>query len=114
MSKYAVYRSAAPYFDLVRGALGDLVERKHFFDIVSDDIIYEVLYEIAGWPRVIKGRTDLMAAFRGYVDNIALRSANELIFAQDGRRPRRRHRIRGSWDSHPDWREIRKSLLFDH
>ena len=51
MSKYAVYRSAAPYFDLVRGALGDLVEGKHFFDIVSDDIIYEVLYEISGWPR---------------------------------------------------------------
>ena len=29
------------------GALGDLVEGKHFFDIVSDDIIYEVRYEIA-------------------------------------------------------------------
>ena len=63
------------------------MKAKHFFDIVSDDIIYEVLYEIAGWPRVIKGRTDLMAAFRGYVDNIALRSANELILhkTDDGR-----------------------------
>jgi len=91
MSKYAVYRSAAPYFDLVRGALRELVEGKHFFDIVSDDIIYEVLYEIAGWPRVIKGRTDLMAAFRGYVDNIALRSANELILHKTplSRLPRR-------------------------
>jgi uncharacterized protein len=37
MAKYAVYRSAAPYFDLVRGALRELVEGKHFFDIVSDD-----------------------------------------------------------------------------
>jgi uncharacterized protein len=79
MSKYAVYQNAAPYFDLVRGALGDLVDGKHFFDIITDDIIYEVLYNVPGWPRVIKGRTDLMAAFRGYVDNIALRSANELI-----------------------------------
>jgi ketosteroid isomerase-like protein len=79
MSKYAVYQNAAPYFDLVRGALGDLVDGKHFFDIITDDIIYEVLYDVPGWPRVIKGRTDLMAAFRGYVDNIALRSANELI-----------------------------------
>ena len=87
MSKYAVYQNAAPYFDLVRGALGDLVEGKHFFDIVSDDIIYEVLYDVPGWPRVINGRTDLMAAFRGYVDNIALRSANELILhkTDDGR-----------------------------
>ena len=87
MSKYAVYQNAAPYFDLVRGALGALVDGKHFFDIITDDIIYEVLYDVPGWPRVIKGRTGLMAAFRGYVDNIALRSANELILhkTDDGR-----------------------------
>jgi len=87
MSKYAVYQNAAPYFDLVRGALGDLVDGKHFFDIITDDIIYEVLYDVPGWPRVIKGRIDLMAAFRGYVDNIVLRSANKLILhkTHDGR-----------------------------
>ena len=87
MSRYAVYHNAAPYFDLVRGALGDLVDGKHFFDIITDDIIYEVLYDVPGWPRVIRGRTDLMAAFRGYVDNIVLRSANELILhkTDDGR-----------------------------
>ena len=40
-----------------------------------------------GWPRIILGRTDLMAAFRGYVDNIALRSADQLIVhkTDDGR-----------------------------
>ena len=87
MSKYAVYRNAAPYFDLVRAALGVLVDGEHFFDIITDDIIYEVLYDFPGWPRVIKGRTDLMAAFRRYVENIALRSANELILhkTDDGR-----------------------------
>jgi ketosteroid isomerase-like protein len=84
MSKYAVYQNAAPYFDLVRGALGDLVDGNHFFDIITDDIIYEVLYDIPGWPRMIKGRSDLMAAFRGYVDNIALRSANEVILHKTG------------------------------
>jgi uncharacterized protein len=87
MLKYAIYQNAAPYFDLVRGALGDLVDGKHFFDIITDDIIYEVLYDMPGWPRVVKGRSDLMAAFRGYVDNIALRSADDLILhkTDDGR-----------------------------
>lgn len=79
MPKYAAYQPAAPYFDLVRGALGDLVDGDHFFDVIDDDIIYEVLYDVSGWPRVIQGRTDLMAAFRGYVDNIALQSADQLI-----------------------------------
>ena len=79
MPEYAVYQNAAPYFDLVRGALDDLVDGRHFFDIVTDDINYEVLYNVPGWPREIRGRTNLMAAFRGYVNNVALRSANELI-----------------------------------
>lgn len=80
MSKpnYAAYEPAAPYFNLVRGALGDLVDGAHFFDIVADSVVYEVLYDL-GWPSVIKGRTDLMAAFRRYVDSIALQSADNLI-----------------------------------
>jgi uncharacterized protein len=77
--KYAVYEPAAPYFDLVRAALGDLVDGEHFFDIVAADAIYEVLYDVPGWPHVIRGRTDLMAAFAGYVDNVALQSADKLI-----------------------------------
>jgi uncharacterized protein len=77
--KYAAYEPAKSYFDLVRGALANLVNGEHFFDVVADDVVYEVLYEVPGWPRVIKGRTGLMAAFRGYVDNIALQSADKLI-----------------------------------
>jgi ketosteroid isomerase-like protein len=76
---YAAYEGAGPYFDLVRGALGNLVDGDHFFDVVAGDVVYEILYNIPGWPRVIKGRADLMAAFRDYVDNIALQSADELI-----------------------------------
>ena len=77
--KYAAYEAAAPYFDLVRGALGDLVDGDHFFDIVADDVVYEVLYDVPGLASRIQGRADLMAAFRGYVDNIALQSADNLV-----------------------------------
>ena len=77
--KYAAYEAAGPYFDLVRGALGDLVDGEHFFDILAEDVVYEVRYDIPGWPRVIRGRADLMARFSGYVENIALRSADQLI-----------------------------------
>ncbi len=83
----AAYKPAAPYFDLVRRALGDLVDGGHFFDIVADDIAYEVLYDLAGWPRIIRGRAELMAQFRLYCDNVELQSADKLIVheADDGR-----------------------------
>jgi ketosteroid isomerase-like protein len=76
---YAAYAPVKPYFDLVRGAVGALADGDHFFDAISDDMIYEVLYEIPGWPRVISGRAALMAAFVGYAANIRLRSADNLI-----------------------------------
>jgi ketosteroid isomerase-like protein len=85
--QYAAYEPAAPYFDLVRGALGSLVDGEHFFDIVTSGVVYEVLYDVPGWPRVIEGRTGLMEAFSGYVGNIALQSADKLIVhrTDDGR-----------------------------
>jgi ketosteroid isomerase-like protein len=85
--KYTAYEASRPYFELVRGALGDLVDGEHFFDIVADDVVYEVLYEFPGWPRIIQGRADLMAKFKGYGKNIELQSADQLIThkADDGR-----------------------------
>lgn len=76
--RYAAYAGAEPYFELIRTALGGLVDGDHFFDVVAEDIAYEVRYEL-GWPRVIRGRTDLMAAFRGYVGAIRIRSVDGLI-----------------------------------
>jgi hypothetical protein len=69
---YSPYAPAAPYFDLVRHALGEAVEGEHFFDIIAPDIAYEVLYDFPGWPRLTPGREALMDAFRGYVQHIAL------------------------------------------
>jgi ketosteroid isomerase-like protein len=96
--KYAAYEAAEPYFELVRGALGDLVDGEHFFDIVAEDVVYEVLYDVAGWPRIIQGRADLMAQFRGYCDHIELQSADKLIAhtTDDGRVVVIEYEVRGA------------------
>jgi ketosteroid isomerase-like protein len=76
---YAAYKPAAPYFDLVRGALDDLVDGEHFFDVVDEHTVYEVLYDLGGWPRIVRGRTALMAQFRGYVEAVELQAADHLV-----------------------------------
>ena len=76
---YAAYKPAAPYFDLVRGALGDLVDGDHFFDVVDEHTVYEVLYNLGGWPGIVRGRTALMAQFRGYVEAVRLDAADHLV-----------------------------------
>ncbi len=77
--KYTAYEGAGPYFELVRRALDDLVEGEHFFDIVIDDVVYEVLYDFPGWPRIVQGRADLMTLFKSYCSIIGLQSADRLI-----------------------------------
>ncbi len=76
---YAAFEASRPYFEMVRGALGDLVDGDHFFDVVAEDVIYEVLYDFPGWPRALRGRADLMAQFRGYGDHIKLHSTSHLL-----------------------------------
>ena len=62
------------------------VDGEHFFDVVDENTVYEVLYDL-GWPRIIRGRAALMAAFRGYGDSIAIRTADHLVThtTDDGR-----------------------------
>jgi ketosteroid isomerase-like protein len=43
---------------------------------------YEVLYDLGGWPRIVRGRTALMGQFRGYVEAIKLRAADHLVVHQ--------------------------------
>jgi ketosteroid isomerase-like protein len=97
MKKYAEYEAAEPYFELVRKALGDLVDGEHFFDIVADNIVYEVLYEL-GWPRWIEGRAEIMNQFGGYGDYIKLQSADHLIAhkADNGRTVVIEYEVRGT------------------
>lgn len=76
--KDAIDGPVQPYFDLVRGALGDGVDGAHFFDCVADDVVYEVLYDFPGWPRVIEGRAELMERFAGYGQHIVLHAADHL------------------------------------
>ena len=84
--KYSAYTGAEPYFELVRMALGAIFSGEHFFDIIADDVVYEVRYDL-GWPRVVRGRTELMSLFLGYVGSIRLRAADKLIVnkADNGR-----------------------------
>jgi len=77
-SNYTDFKALKPYTDLMRKGLGDLVDGEHFFDTIAENALFEFLYEFPGWPRVIRGRANLMDAYSGYGDNIKLRSADHL------------------------------------
>jgi uncharacterized protein len=86
-AKYEVYEALRPYFELVVKGLNGLVDGEHYFDTVAEDAVFEFLYEFPGWPRTLRGRAELMAAYSGYGNSIKLHSADKLAVhhAENGR-----------------------------
>jgi ketosteroid isomerase-like protein len=77
--KYAAFHALDPFFEIIQKGLAGLVDGEHFFDKMAEDVVFESLYELPGWPRTICGPAELMDALSGYGDNIKLLSSGGLI-----------------------------------
>jgi len=86
-SDYADFHSLDPFFDVVMEGLSPFVDGEHYFDALADDVLFEFLYEIPGWPRVTQGRDNLKALYSGYGRNIRLERGDALVVhpSDDGR-----------------------------
>lgn len=86
-SDYAGFDALDPFFDVVMEGLSPFVDGEHYFDTLADDVLFEFRYEIPGWPRVTRGRDNLMALYSGYGRNIRLGRGDALVVhpSDDGR-----------------------------
>ena len=79
MSKYAGFEALDPYFAIVQEGLRDFVEGDHYFDLFAEDAIFESRYQFPGWPVMIRGRANLIAALSGYGKSIRIHAADGLV-----------------------------------
>jgi ketosteroid isomerase-like protein len=77
-SDYAVH-ALDPFFKVVMEGLSKFVDGERYFDTLSEDVLFEFLYEFPGWPRVTRGRDNLIALYSRYGRNIRLDRADSLI-----------------------------------
>jgi ketosteroid isomerase-like protein len=86
-SDYDEFRALDPFFDIVMQGLAPFVDGEHYFDALADDVLFEFLYEIPGWPRVTRGRDALIGLYSGYGRNIRLDLGDALVVhpSDDGR-----------------------------
>jgi ketosteroid isomerase-like protein len=78
---YAGFSALDPFFEIVMKGLRDDVDGAHYFDALSDDVVFEFRYEFPGWPAVVRGRKALMDLYLGYA--MTLTSADGLIVHHD-------------------------------
>src|SRR6516162_1942397 len=84
--RYREHKALDPFFDVVMKGLKGLVEGEHYYDAIAEDAQFEFLYRFPGWPEVIRGRENLIAAYSGYGDNVVLESSHGLAVHHDEER----------------------------
>src|ERR1700691_3643472 len=76
---YEIFNALNPFFEIVLRGLSGLVDGEHYFDTFADDAIFESRYHFPGWPLIIRGRANLIAALAGYGKSIHLHSGDALV-----------------------------------
>ena len=77
--KCAAFAALDPFFEVVQRGLSGLVDGKHYFDTIAENAIFEFRYDIAGWPKRIESRDDLIDLYRAYGDSIVLERGDGLV-----------------------------------
>ncbi len=78
-TEYAAFKALDPFFKVVQKGLNEFVDGAHYFDTIADDALFEFRYNYPGWPQTLQGRTNLMALYSGYGNNIKLDSGDALV-----------------------------------
>jgi uncharacterized protein len=72
-----------PFFRIVEEGLAGFVDGQHFFDLLAEDVIFEFVISVPGYPRRVVGRRAVAELYRGYGNTMVLRSADELAVHRD-------------------------------
>jgi len=81
--EFSDYAALDPFFRIIEEGLAGLVDGRHFFDLLAEDVVVEYVISVPGYPRRVDGRRAVAELYRGYGSTMVLRSADELAVHRD-------------------------------
>lgn len=60
------FQALEPFFRVIEEGLEGLADGGHFFDLLADDVVFEFIITVPGYPRQLAGRGNLIELYRGY------------------------------------------------
>lgn len=87
MTKYtrddSNFGADGPFFQIIREGLMGLVDGEDYFDLLADDVTFEYVISVPGYPRRVEGRQNIIALYRGYDEYLSVRAADNLRIYRD-------------------------------
>lgn len=74
-----------PFFRIIEEGLRGLVDGEHFFDLLADDVVFDYIITVPGYPRHVQGRQAVAELYRPYGDLLVLDRCHDLAVHHDSR-----------------------------
>src|ERR1019366_9335634 len=72
-----------PFFHIIREGLNDLAEGEDYFDLLADDVVFEYVISVPGYPQRVEGRQNVIDLYFDYDSFMTVRSADNLRVYRD-------------------------------
>jgi ketosteroid isomerase-like protein len=60
------FRALDPFFRIIEEGLRTYVDGDHFFDLLVEDVVFDFVITVPGYPRHVAGRGSIIELYRGY------------------------------------------------
>ena len=60
------FRALDPFFRIIEEGLREHADGEHFFDLLAEDVVFDFVITVPGYPRHVVGRDNLIELYRGY------------------------------------------------
>ena len=118
MTKYTSdssnFGADGPFFRIIREGLEGLADGEDYFDLLTDDVVFEYVISVPGYPRRVEGRQNIIDLYSGYGDVMTVHSADNLRVYRDPGSAGRHPRVRGARRIGADEQAVQQSLCLHH
>jgi uncharacterized protein len=77
------FEALDPFFRIIEEGLSGLVDGDHFFDLLAEDVVFEYVITVPGYPRRVVGREAVADLYRPYGDTFSLDRCFDLAVHHD-------------------------------
>jgi ketosteroid isomerase-like protein len=79
------FHALDPFFRIIEQGVAGLVDGEHFFDLLAEDVVFEYVITVPGYPRRVEGRQAVAELYRPYGTTFALDRCFDLAVHHDQR-----------------------------
>ena len=72
-----------PFFGIIEEGLSGIVEGDNFFELLADDVVFDYVITVPGYPRHVIGRSAVAELYRPYGDTFVLDRCFDLAVHHD-------------------------------